>query len=133
MWLFNKLQIYILTLLIMSCNSTERGLRNLSASATNELISKDDNTLVLDVRTPQEFAAGHLKGAINVNIYDMDFADQVAELDREKTYVVHCAKNVENGRSSKSMAIMQELGFNDLINMEGGYVAWVKGSLAVYK
>jgi rhodanese-related sulfurtransferase len=54
-----------------------------------ELIATGDNVVVLDIRTPAEFARGHIKGAININSAGKDRDKQLAALDRSKTYVMH--------------------------------------------
>lgn len=93
----------------------------------SELLSADGSDhVVLDVRTPEEFNAGHIPGAVNINIDGADFAGAVGALDRDTTYVVHCAANVPQGRSERAMSVMQELGFARLKNMVGGIGAWNK-------
>ena len=83
-----------------------------------------DTFMTLDVRTPAEYAAGHIEGAINIDINNPDFENQVALLSKDETYLVHCALNVENGRSEKALNIMKDLGFTRLENLVGGYEAW---------
>lgn len=92
-------------------------------SAEAALVRPAD-VVVLDVRTPAEFAAGHIEGAVNVDVNGDDFRARVGELDRGRTYLVHCTKNVENGRTDQAMAVMSELGFGELQNLVGGYLAW---------
>lgn len=76
---------------------------------------------LLDVRTPEEFRDGHLKGAININFYDDDFASRVAKLDKSKPVLVYCAKG---GRSASAAEQMSKSGFEQLIELEGGIIAW---------
>ena len=92
-------------------------------SAATALV-RPANVVVLDVRTPAEFAAGHIEGAVNVDVSGDDFRARVGELDRARTYLVHCTKNVEHGRTDQALAVMSELGFGALQNLVGGYVAW---------
>ena len=77
--------------------------------------------IVLDVRTPKEYAEGHLKGSVNINYFDKDFKGQVAKLDKSKPVYVYCHSG---GRSSKAMTIMQGEGFKTVYNLTGGYSAW---------
>ena len=51
------------------------------------------------------------------------------QLDRDKTYIVHCTKNPDGGRSSRALQTMQELGFKNLYSLEGGYIAWQEAKL----
>lgn len=78
-----------------------------------------DKYTLLDVRTPEEFAAGHLENAVNINWYDADFAAQVAKLSKENTIYVYCQKG---GRSAMASAVLDSLGFR-AIDLTGGYGA----------
>lgn len=81
----------------------------------------DANTLILDVRTPEEVAEGFIPDAIKLDYRAADFADQLASLDRDKTYLVYCRSG---GRSAKASELMVELQFEKVYNLEGGYLAW---------
>ena len=104
---------------------------NLPPREAQALIQKNrENTefVVLDVRTPAEFAAGHLVGAINVDFKSPDFQAQVAKLDRGKTYLVYCRTG---HRSGLALPILQRLGFSHLLHLEGGISAWQRDGLPV--
>ena len=70
--------------------------------------------VLLDVRTPAEFASGHLEGAINIDVQSPDFDQQVAQLDPSATYLVYCRSG---NRSGAAIDRMQGLGFSDLTNL----------------
>ena len=72
--------------------------KNLSVDAF-ALMAGDKQNVILDVRTPREFQAGHLPGAVNLDFNASDFETRAALLDKSKTYVVHCASG---GRSVKA-------------------------------
>lgn len=76
-----------------------------------------DGAKVIDVRTPEEFAAGHLRGAVNVDLSAPDFDQRIAALDETTDYVVYCASG---NRSGTAIETMHDQGFDDLIN-GGGY------------
>lgn len=82
---------------------------------------EDENTVVLDVRTPRETAQGMIEGAIELDIKAPDFAEQVAQLDKDKTYLVYCRSG---RRSVTACNIMAEQGFPELYNLLGGYLEW---------
>ena len=86
--------------------------------------SKLENAVLLDVRTPEEYNLGHLEGALNINWYDADFKDQVSALDRSETIYVYCKAG---GRSAEAAAVMREMGFESIVNLEGGYDAFSAG------
>jgi len=88
-----------------------------------EKLRKNTNAVVLDVRTKKEFEAGHIPGATNIDVNAPDFEQKVSKLDKNKTYLVHCAAG---RRSAKAAGRMAELKFHDVVNLEGGYTAWQK-------
>ena len=90
--------------------------------------SGDADFVILDVRTPGEYSAGHIKGAVNLDFDAAGFKDRVSALDRSKTYLVHCAKG---GRSKKTENLFKELGFDSVYNMLGGMTAWKQQALPV--
>ncbi|MFV1448037.1 rhodanese-like domain-containing protein [Maribacter sp. HS] len=77
--------------------------------------------ILLDVRTPQEYKEGSIHGAININWLSNDFDEKVTKLDRTKKIYVFCKKG---GRSLKSQARLVELGFNNVVDLQGGYDAY---------
>ncbi len=81
----------------------------------------DKGVPVLDVRRPDEFAAGHVEGAVNINLEDPAFADEVAALDATSPWVVYCRTG---RRSAVAAAQMESAGFTRLYDMSGGIVAW---------
>lgn len=83
---------------------------------------------VLDVRTPVEFAQGHLPGALNLDIASPDFPDRVAKLDRGKTYLVYCRTG---NRSAHAVRIMRQLGFKSILHMSEGIVGWQRKQFAL--
>ena len=79
------------------------------------------DTVVLDVRTPAEFTAGHLPGARNLDIEASTFAAQVAGLDKDTTYAVYCRSG---SRSDAALEQMSAAGFTHLYDLAGGLNAW---------
>jgi rhodanese-related sulfurtransferase len=87
-------------------------------------LMKDENTVILDTRTLEEFENGFIKGAINYDIYQVDFRDEILKLDRDKTYLVYCRSGA---RSSNAMEFMKASGFAVVYNLIGGVLAWIQG------
>ncbi len=96
------------------------------AAAT--LADPPDGLVLLDVRTPEEFDAGHLDGAIMIDFYEGDFADRIAELDRDVPYVIYCRSG---NRSGQTRELMEELGFASVDDVGGGIVAWAEAGLPI--
>ena len=90
----------------------------------------DKKNVVLDVRTKKEFDAGHIPGAVNIDVNAPDFDEKVAKLEKNKTYLVHCGAGV---RSVKACEKMGKLEFPKLVNLEGGFKAWEKAGKPVEK
>jgi rhodanese-related sulfurtransferase len=76
---------------------------------------------VLDIRTPDEFAAGHIAGAMNIDFMDDSFAKKIAALDKSKTYVVHCAGG---GRSGRSLPTLEKEGLKSVLHLQQGFKGW---------
>lgn len=99
-----------------------------SGAAASVLTDAPDDLVILDVRTPEEFAEGHLDGAVLVDFYDADFADQLAELDPDVPYLVYCRSG---NRSGQTLPLMEQLGFGSAVDIGGGILAWVDAGLPV--
>lgn len=82
---------------------------------------KRPGTVVLDVRTPAEFAEGHLPGAVNIDVSAADFASRVAALDKATPYAVYCRSG---NRSAAALEVMKEQGFSAAYHLGGGITAW---------
>ena len=102
--------------------------QTLDAPAFAELVDEPD-VVVLDVRTPEEFASGHIPDAVNIDVSAPDFASRVGALDTDASYAVYCRTG---NRSATAMQIMQDAGFGSVAHLGGGIVAWVEagGELA---
>ena len=95
-------------------------LEDIPAAAFAEKMQQDD-VILIDVRTPEEFASGYLKGAVNINYNAPDFADQIAKLDPTKTYLVYCRSGMRSGNAGK---ILSDKGFHTVYTLKGGLNAW---------
>ncbi|MCB9232941.1 MAG: rhodanese-like domain-containing protein [Bacteroidia bacterium] len=77
--------------------------------------------VILDVRTPAEYDAGYIPGAININVMDPAFSQKVQSMDKEKAYFVYCRSG---GRSGSACRMMNEMGFTQLFNLGYGINGW---------
>lgn len=84
-------------------------------------LATDPSITVIDVRTPEEFGAGHLDGATMIDFYADTFADEISELDPDETYLVYCRSG---NRSGQTAAMLAELGFAQIYDLDGGVIAW---------
>ncbi len=121
--------IIALSTLLAACggdgDSDAGGLRLVSAADGASIQAEPPADLViLDVRTPEEFAEGHLEGATMLDFYEADFAAQLAELDPDKPYLLYCRSG---NRSGQTLEMMRDLGFTDVADVDGGILAWAGG------
>lgn len=93
----------------------------LSATDFKTKLTQDTMVQLVDVRTPAEFASGHIKGAVNINYWGDDFEAAIEKLDKTRPVLLYCKTGI---RSGKAAAVMQKLGFVALYNLEGGYLTW---------
>ncbi len=105
----------------------ETGIRLVTAQQGAEIQADPPaGLIILDVRTPEEFADGHLEDAVMIDFYEPDFADRLAELDPDQPYLLYCRSG---NRSGQTTAIMKELGFSDVADVDGGILAWSAADL----
>lgn len=83
--------------------------------------AKLPDTILLDVRTPSEFAAGHIAGAVNLDVESATFPQAAATLDPAKNYAIYCHSG---NRSKVAMTAMGKAGFSHLFDLAGGISAW---------
>ena len=113
--------------------ATAQTLKNISAQEANDLIQQrkaDPNFIILDIRTPQEFADGHIEGAINLDFYASNFKERLNTLDKSKTYMMYCRSG---NRSGKALGMMKDQNFTEVYNMTGGIGSWAQKGLPVVK
>jgi rhodanese-related sulfurtransferase len=89
---------------------------------------KSNQVVVLDIRTPAEFVDGHVAGAVNIDFHGADFSNRLARLDRDQTYLLHCASG---RRSQDSLPTFSALGFKSIVHLDGGIKAWKSAGLPV--
>lgn len=80
-------------------------------------VTADPDVVILDVRTPEEFAQGHVPGAVNIDMSSPTFADAIAELPKDTTYVVYCRSG---NRSADAASQMADAGFTDVYDVDAG-------------
>ena len=93
-------------------------------------LAANTNNLILDVRTPEEFSAGHIKGAVLIDFHSAEFEAKVSKLDKSKTYLVYCAGG---GRSAMACKKMTTLNFTNLVDLSNGFTGWTQAKKPVQK
>lgn len=85
---------------------------------------------LLDLRTPEEFATGHLENATLMNFYDADFRDRLLTMNRHQPTIIYCRSG---NRSGQALEMMRELGFRNVYDMQGGIMAWQRAGYPVLR
>jgi rhodanese-related sulfurtransferase len=96
------------------------------ASVLIEEMEGDPDFVVIDTRRLDEFASGHIPGAININ--SAEFSEHLDGLDPDGTYLIYCQRGV---RSADVRELMREAGFCEVYEIEGGMSAWEAAGLPV--
>lgn len=86
--------------------------------------------VILDVRTPEEFAEGHIRGAVNLDVQSPDFEKRLRPLDRSKSYLVYCRTG---NRSRRATVAMGMLRFRSIFHMTEGIVKWKQQNLPLVR
>jgi rhodanese-related sulfurtransferase len=120
------LLISFFALQLLSCQDTATA----AGGGTNKKVSVDEfqqklsatpGAQLVDVRTPEEYAGGHLQNAQNIDFRSSDFADKMSKLDKSKPVFVYC---LSGGRSTNAANQLADMGFKEIYNMDGGIMKW---------
>jgi rhodanese-related sulfurtransferase len=111
-------------LLLAGC-STSSSAMDLNVSEFSSKVT-DAGVVTLDVRTPGEFNEGHIERAILVDFQSGNFENEIASLDKTKTYAVYCRSG---SRSGQAVKVMKDAGFTKLYNLDGGVIDWANAGL----
>lgn len=95
-----------------------------------ETMMAEEPGVLVDVRTPGEYAQGHLEGSVLIDYSSSDFASKIGELDKDQTVYVYCRSG---GRSGRSAQAMKDMGFTKVVDLSGGIMSWQSSNKAVEK
>jgi rhodanese-related sulfurtransferase len=103
-----------------STSAVDLGVSEFSAKTA------EANVITLDVRTPGEFAEGHIQGAQLIDFQSGNFENEIASLDKNVTYAVYCRSG---SRSGEAVKVMHDAGFQNIFNLNGGVIDWANAGL----
>ncbi|MBQ3130824.1 MAG: rhodanese-like domain-containing protein [Bacteroidaceae bacterium] len=116
----------LMLLLLLSCSDGQKTHAENTILPVEEYavaLDADTTAFLIDVRTPEEYAEGHIEGAVLMNVLDeQTFVAGIDTLDSVYTYYIYC----RSGRRSRSAASMMEAKGLKVIDLQGGYNAWQK-------
>ncbi|WP_299392246.1 rhodanese-like domain-containing protein [uncultured Gelidibacter sp.] len=113
----------ILLLVLVSFSCKEQGSE---ATAQSEVLTATEykaaiaekKVQLVDVRTPEEFEAGHIENAVNIDFFREDFKTAFTTLDKDEPIYIYCKSGNRSGKAAK---ILTELGFKEIYDLEGGF------------
>lgn len=111
----------IVLFVTFSCQSQKDERIKVVSKAEFKTMINGENIQLIDVRTPKEYSDGFIKGAKNINVNDSAFESEIQKLDKTKPVYIYCRSGA---RSQTAAQKMIELGFNQVIDLQGGYMNW---------
>lgn len=124
-----RLLFIVLCIIIGGCGAKQSQagdktevIKDINSNEAEELIN-DNNVIIIDVRTPQEFANGHIKDARNINVADKNFSSRIDNLDKNDTYLIYCRTG---SRSRYAVNMMEKLNFKTIYHLKNGISEWAK-------
>lgn len=128
--MYKNLIVAFFLMVITGCGKAQNRESSLPAAEFSEKLAKTKDAQLVDVRTPAEFQNGHLKNAMNIDWKADDFADKATTLDKDKPVFVYC---MSGPRSSAAAEKLQEMGFKNVYEMQGGMMKWRSANLPEIK
>lgn len=120
--------LFFIALIISSCFGETTTVTTMSIIEFDP--DKLKKSVLVDVRTPEEFAEGHLPNAINVDVKNENFIEKVSEIKKKEPVYLYCKSGM---RSKKAAEILDSLGYKKIFNLDGGFLTWSKANNIVEK
>lgn len=125
---FHSTFLIIISFIVFSCNGQNtKNSKTIDAKSFSEKIATTPNPQILDVRTPEEFSSDHIDKAVNVNWLGDNFVAEAEKLDKTKPVFVYCKSG---GRSQSAVQKLEELGFTNIYQLQGGILKWDAAGLS---
>lgn len=116
-------------LLTFSCAKKQEGISLVDSNGFEKQM-EDSASQIIDVRTPEEYAEGHIANAVNMNINNPNFETLIVSLNKEQPVMVYCKAG---GRSAKAAGILKDNGFKQVYDLDGGIIGWNQANKAMDK
>lgn len=128
---YSKIMVLLFCFSLTHCDNSkgQQRVTQTTPQTVQAVLSPDDfetkslqvGVQLIDVRTPAEYQTGHIANATNINFNDPNFKGLMEKLDKNKPVAVYCAAG---GRSGKSAALLTQMGFKTVYDLQGGMSAW---------
>ena len=106
---------------VYSPNNADKMI-NLSETEWIKLHDESEESVIIDVRTDDEFSTGYIEGAVNIDFYmGNKFISEIDKLDKSKSYFIYCKSGARSGQTCE---LMKQKDFKKVYNLEGGILGW---------
>jgi rhodanese-related sulfurtransferase len=105
-------------------------IKNVTPIQFQKALDSLHDEVVIDLRTSDELKTGKIANAVQIDFFGAEFEPAIANLDKDKVYLLYCGSG---GRSGETVEIMNRMGFKTIYNLEGGFRGWVKQKMPVAK
>lgn len=123
---WSLLPALVMLLWIAACGSDTAVVKSVAPGTA--VAALEGGAILLDIRTPEEFAEARITGALNIDYYASDFAARLGALDREADYVIYCRSG---NRTTAALDIFRDLGFTSVQAVDGGILDWAASGYPV--
>lgn len=129
------IKVVLLLVLSISLTSCAQGSSAKKSDVVSLISAQDlnkitDDIQLIDIRTPKEFADGHIEDAKLIDYYAADFMDKMSKLDKNKDLYIYCRSGNRSGKAAKKL---ESLGFPKIYDLEGGIIKWNRNNMKVVK
>jgi rhodanese-related sulfurtransferase len=121
---------FLLATIVIAMNCYSQKSETLGVDEFEKKLTATKEKTVLDVRTADEFSQGHLTDAVMIDYYQKDFKDRLQKLDKSKPVFVYCYVGKRSASASK---MLQDMGFSQVFNLEGGFKEWKTAGKKIIK
>ncbi len=127
--------IILISILNIHCSNNkqskvQKDFGGISVISPQDFKLKYVNHTIIDIRTPREYGSGHIEGAININLFDKDFLNQLSKYDKEQPIFIYCRSGNRTSTASKKMA---NFGFKQIYDLQGGIKNWTRANNKIVK
>jgi len=127
---FRLIIIVAVAFWLTGCQSGQAQQSVMKPRAFARLLQEHDDVQLIDVRTPREVQQGKIEGARMINFLEDDFREKIGQLDKDKPVALYCRSG---NRSSKAAAMMDDMGFEEVYDLQGGVISWRQSGYALKK
>lgn len=111
-------------------SSDQDSASKISLISPEDLNKVNKDIILIDVRTPGEYASGHVENSVNIDFRASNFKELIGELDKNQDVYVYCKVG---GRSGSAARMMEDMGFKKVYDLKGGIIAWEKDGFKTVK